>query len=136
MLKHKYVKLTCQAQIFFWTPCSTTTIRGLEFINFNFIQEVGGASYTNFKDGNFDCGRYKTYCEIQEDCTGNEKQINKQPRNVTYGGWSYNDDKTAGCSTTLINDRFVISAAHCYEDFQSRVDSVTDMFQGRKITIR
>ena len=83
------------------------------------FQEVGGASYTNLKDSNFDCGRYKTYCEIQGDCTSEDlSQFRKgPPKNVTFGGWGYENVTTDGCSTTLINDRFAISAAHCYKDF-------------------
>ena len=102
------------------------------------FQEVGGASYTNLKDSNFDCGRYKTYCEIQEDCTEEDltQGVDGIRRNVTYEGWGSDNEETPGCSTTLINDRFAISAGHCFKDFGEIKDSGTIVREVRAITVR
>ena len=98
------------------------------------FQEVGGASYTNIKDRNFDCGRYKNYCDIQEDCTAEDltQGIDGTPRNVTDGGWGYEEEITDGCGITLINDRFAVSAGHCFKTY----GGPTQLFSGGGITIR
>ena len=102
------------------------------------FQEVDGSSYTNIKDSNFDCGRYKTYCEIQEDCTEEflTQGIDGKPRNVSYEGWGNENEETPGCSTTLINDKFALSAAHCYKEFGSPKDLKDGYREGRGITVR
>ena len=110
-------------------------------LSFNTItlQEVNGASYTNIKDSNFDCGRYKTYCEIQEDCTEEfltQGIDGKKPRDVSYEGWGNEIKETPGCSTTLINDRFAISAAHCFKSFGFPQDIKDGLREARGITIR
>ena len=105
----------------------------LEFsnsINCQQFKEVGEVQYTNLNNINFDCGRYKLYCEVLGNCTDYEEDLLglrefQQNKTISSEGWGSKDEKTGFCGSTLINDRFAISAAHCHKLDEDEVQTIT-----------
>jgi len=128
-------------------------------------QVKDGKSYTDFTKDNFECGRYKLLCEINgEDCgieketpTGEDCEVEilntsgetpSEP--LEEDDFSANDidlrtddvffstdGKTEEffCGATMISDRWVVAASHCYDDFgasastgpkQVRINTIRD----------
>ena len=82
-------------------------------------QEVGQRSYTDFTSKNFHCGAYKPLCEINNttcEVDGGDFDLRsvdsseKEPE-------LFLSVKESFCTATLITDRWVLTAAHCYDNF-------------------
>ena len=110
------------------------------------IQELDG-QYTDFTGPNFECGRNKKFCEIDdffpcdpqpntEPFDANEVTIKIEEGNSDAGiDASLVDLRQGGrptevfssadevedpfCGTTVITDRWAVSAAHCYDNLDS-----------------
>merc|ERR1739838_737577 len=131
-------------------------------------QVKNGKSYTDFTKDNFDCGRYKLLTEINGDDFETEtvkpieeKQAEplKTDDDVSAGDLSTNDiDLRSGdddvffssdgepgeffCGATMVNDRWVVAASHCYDDFgnsatvgprQVRINTIRDNTEKKEL---
>ena len=99
-------------------------------INWQQFKEVGDVTYTNRKDPNFDCGRYKLFCELNGNCTAGEDVLDLRESGekeivVSDEGWASTDEITGYCGATLINDRFAITAGHCHKIDSKDIQRVT-----------
>jgi len=118
-------------------------------------------SYTDFTKDNFDCGRYKLLTEINgEDFEAETvKPIQDTPAEpLEADDFSANDidlrktddvflstdgePKDFFCGATMISDRWVIAASHCYDDFgaaatagqkQVRINTIRDNTENKEL---
>merc|ERR1712226_1345785 len=110
------------------------------------IQTRDGRSYTDFTQKNFECGRYKSLKEVN---AGEEDEEEMSMKNVEtdHSGelpgdfsvsidlrrpeeedlevfsFSLENKEEFFCGSTIVNDRWMVAAAHCYDDFQSDQDN-------------
>jgi len=109
-------------------------------------QKVGTNSYSDINSPTFDCGRYKPLCEINNSsCEVPEPEVTTASTitttttttpasNIDTGDFDLRtldvffssdpDPKNPGeffCGATMISDRWVVAASHCYDDFATGV---------------
>ena len=108
------------------------------------VQEVDGLSYTDFTSNNFDCGRYKALCEINKtSCNKTEPLVEATTTTTTiapsvdvneldlrsfddldvFFSSAPNTGKKGEyfCGATMVADRWVVAASHCYDDFAAGI---------------
>ena len=101
-------------------------------------QEKDGKSYTDFTTDNFECGRYKLLSEINRNDgeSVEEEQDSKNdgdydnPANASDDELELftlmeEEDKDIHCGSTIVNDRWMISSARCFDKFLIPGDGVS-----------
>ena len=102
-----------------------------------------GKSYTDFTSRDFDCGRYKKLTEINqsEEEESVEEEPAEDPLNDTQAGGEEDlevfslmdeDDEDINCGSTIINDRWLISSARCFDKFLNPGEGVSLARQRRR----
>ena len=70
------------------------------------MQTRDGRSYTDFTQANFECGKFKLLSEIN----GEEKP-------------SEGSDEIIRCGSTIITDRWMVGASHCFDMVDQNIAS-------------
>jgi len=121
-------------------------------------QVVDGLSYSDYNKENFDCGRYQQLCEINgegcdsdleaaqpdEDKSRVKRQVDSNDLKLelfSFDATLFANNKEAYfCGATLITDKFLVAAAHCYQDFgnsplnnQININTIRDNTQYREL---
>ena len=116
-------------------------------------QTVGSKSYSDYKKDNFDCGRFKLLTEIngeelsddnteepkeddiltenfdedptlkeEEDILGLRQDTNEIDDDFVFYFTLENKDDYF-CGATIINDRRIVAATHCYNEFETEASN-------------
>jgi len=117
-------------------------------------QVKDGKSYTDFTKDNFDCGRFRLLSDIngddfeaetvkpveaeqteplqEDDLSANDFDLRSEDDDVFFS----TDGNTTDffCGATMVTDRWVVAASHCYDDFGNA--ATTGPIQVRINTIR